>query len=268
MGRKRDQGKARKAARAKAKVEEKEGENNNQTTTNNGSGLEQPRAAASLLPRCMSLHGAAPFSEEDICLQFVETFILEFDEYCGRDCDVFNSLRGAHNATMDEFADVWCDPAKMEKAISYILSLGTHDILTGKYGRARLCAAIARYLEQYIAVELKKTQALYNWPKVLETYHADLHTLVKFFRHRIPCSCLDDKYEEVKDITKIGLCYNQQCNIPHGQVERRKTMYCSRCRSVTYCSRECQVAHWPMHKPFCDIDVAAKAEFDAKHQEP
>ena len=47
----------------------------------------------------------------------------------------------------------------------------------------RESAVLARYFEEYIAVELHKTQALMNFPKIVELYlDADEHTLVKFFR--------------------------------------------------------------------------------------
>ena len=26
---------------------------------------------------------------------------------------------------------------------------------------------------------------------------------------------------------------------------------CSRCRKQKYCSKECQLSHWPSHKPVC-----------------
>lgn len=32
-----------------------------------------------------------------------------------------------------------------------------------------------------------------------------------------------------------------------------KKKCCARCRSVWYCSRQCQVKHWPIHTKFCDI---------------
>jgi hypothetical protein len=38
--------------------------------------------------------------------------------------------------------------------------------------------------------------------KIVQANRADEHTLVKFFRKRIPCSCLDEKYQEVKQITQ------------------------------------------------------------------
>ena len=147
---------------------------------------------------------------------------------------------------------------------------GTEDFLQGNYVDARSFATIARYLEQYIAVELKHTQALYlyNWPKIYETYYADEHTHVKFLRHRIPCSCLDEKYEEVKHITKMGICYSGECSIrdKYNRVERSKAKYCSRCRCATYCSRECQIADWSRHKTDCDRNAAMIAKFEAKQK--
>ncbi len=268
MGRKRNQGKARKAARAaKTNAEAKEGENNSQsqtaaTTTN---GLEQSLAALPSLPQCR--HGTDPLTDEDICVRFVKAIQLEFDSSCNRTNSVHHSMIAAQRATaIDVFAEVWIDPAKMETAISCFLFRGTQDILGGEYDSARVNATFARYLEQYIAVALKRTQPVYNWPKVVEAYHADMHTLVKFFRHRIPCSCLNEKYKEVKDITKMGFCYNEKCSLPNRMTERSKALYCSRCRNVTYCSRECQVSHWSSHKPDCDQYPKVLAEFDAMQQ--
>ena len=48
-------------------------------------------------------------------------------------------------------------------------------------------------------------------------YHLDM---VKLFRHSIPCSCLEKKYEEVKTITKLGSCYSPHCKFPNGITER------------------------------------------------
>ena len=35
--------------------------------------------------------------------------------------------------------------------------------------------------------------------------------------------------------------------------------WCSKCKQVFYCSRECQLLHWPVHKPECKKIVAARA---------
>ena len=198
----------------------------------------------------------------DITFQFALAFQTAYNEACDRgNSDVGECLIDAKKATIIEFVDVWNDTDKMEMAISLYLCDGTQEYLEGNHGSARGFASIARFIEQHVLVNLKRTQALINWPKLYESVSSDVHSLVKFFRHRIPCSCLDEKYEEVKSITKVGLCCNPQCSIPGRSVERSKTKYCSRCRCATYCSRQCQIAAWTGHKPHCDNRAAIIAKF-------
>jgi hypothetical protein len=268
MGRKRNQGKARKAAKAKAKEEAKE--SNNQVTN------EQRQSLADRMQQLQIGNGnLLPTSGSDVtkCYHGFEKmdnmridFVIEFREafqacFQRGSSGILQSLVAAGNATMDKFAVVWTDSSKLKWAASSFLSVGAQYILEDDLNNARDCAIFARYFEQYIEVELHQTQSLFHLPKLIAAHYADVHTLVKFFRKRISCTCLDEKYEEVKHITKIGLCFNQDCPFPNGCVERSKTMYCSRCRSVAYCSRGCQKAHWAEHKPVCD---GLKAEFDAK----
>ena len=279
MGRKRNQGKARKAAKeAKARQEADERRKNNNQTANNGSGQNDDsgltaegrrRSYEDALIRRAKLpciHGAMPVivGVNDVSCRFVTAFAESYHNTIV--LQLWERFAKARDATMNEFADVWRDSAMIKEAMSYLLCDGVQLILEGSCNLARETATFARWLEQYIAVDLKQTQALYNWPKIEETYYADLHTLVKFFRHRIPCSCLDEKYHKVKQITKIGGCINPECSVPHRELERSKTKYCSRCRNVTYCSRECQVADWSRHKPHCDWNAAMVAEFEAEQQ--
>ncbi len=277
MGRKRNQGKARKAAKAKAKQEAEAEEKNNVTTATEERSQEEQLRTRQLQSRSGNL---SPMSGHDSTMQcnhgfeifddmtfadFTKAFGDAFHEADLSGKPVLESLIEAKNATMDEYAEVWNDFVKTNIAISAFLFVGTHDILGGEYDDARRAATFARFLEQNIAVRFRQTQSVYHFPKIEESYQADLHTLVKFFRHRIPCSCLDEKYEEVRDITKIGLCYNPQCNISTGgRVERSKTKYCSLCRCVAYCSRECQKAHWTKHKHKCAYVVVLRAAFEAK----
>eukprot|EP00984_Skeletonema_dohrnii_P036995 scaffold38590_cov255-Skeletonema_dohrnii-CCMP3373.AAC.2 len=203
---------------------------------------------------------------DKMCSDLVVAFRGAFYDTDGGGADILDCLVAAEDATMYKFADVWNNSAKMEITISFFLSMGTQFVLEDKYDSARDFAIFARYFEEQVAVKLNQTRALVNCPKICETYHdaSDLHTLVKFFRKRIPCCCLDEKYEEVKGVTKMGWCYSSKCNLL--QVERSKTMYCDRCRFVTYCSPECQKAHWKWHQPVCDAKAAIRAKFDAKQQ--
>eukprot|EP00984_Skeletonema_dohrnii_P010518 scaffold4102_cov76-Skeletonema_dohrnii-CCMP3373.AAC.3 len=265
MGRKRNQGKARKAAKAKADNEEALTE------------LQRLGLSAKLLEDgtvFICLHGAGSLCYEGICHEFVTAFREEFYDAADQDddADLSSCLIAAEDATKDGFSEVWNDSDQVEIAISCFLSEGAQHILEGEYDGAREKAVFARYLEQHIAFELKQTQAKMNWVKIDEqwpmwdTMRGDVHTLVKFFRKRVPCKCLDEKYEQVKSITKMGRCCNAECPIPCGFVERSKTMYCSRCRNVTYCSPECQKADWSDHKETCNEYVARIAEFEAEQQ--
>lgn len=176
-----------------------------------------------------------------------------FFEYYAGDCALIQRLDTAFRSTASGFADDWSDSSKIEGATSYFCSNGVFHILEGRYNIARAYAAMAEYLEQLIAVEIEQSQAQIRWNQIIELSFpgADLHTLVNFFRERIPCSCLNEKYEEVKSITRLCLCHNEQCRLPGGKVERSKSLCCGRCRSVTYCSRECQKSDWKRHKKEC-----------------
>ena len=274
MGRKRNQGKARRAAKAKAREEAQERRRINiyeeavlevkyqGICQGNVRCINQPGAEGK---KCF--HGAGRLSQENSgSFLFLCAFREELEKAVGRTRDATSSLAEATRATSVQFEEVWRDFTKMKMVITLFLMLGTNNLLGGYYDIARKDATCVRYFQQYIAVEWHQTQALYFCPKTYETYHADLHTLVKFFRHRIPCSCLDEKYEEVKHIPKMGFCYNRQCSVPGRRMERSKTKYCSRCRNATYCSSECQVADWKRHKPDCDSDAALIAKIEAKRQ--
>ena len=249
VSRKKAAAKARKAIKAKARDEQVQG------------------MLATRMEGLPCTHGADTLSlkKDSIVFQFVHAFGKVFNEAVKR--GDLHDLATAKNATINEFVEVWKDATMMEMAMSFLLCKGTQDILEGELFDARKSAIFVRYLQQHISVELKEIEALPKWPKINDTYVADDHTLVKFFRHRIPCSCLDEKYEEVKHITKMGFCNNLECSVPGRRVERSKTKYCSRCRNASYCSSECQAAAWKIHKPFCDKCAAGKVAFEAKHKE-
>ena len=42
----------------------------------------------------------------------------------------------------------------------------------------------------------------------------------------------------------------RQCNVCDLWFARRQR-WCERCRNRIYCSKECQIAAWPTHKPYC-----------------
>ena len=234
---------------------------------------DQPRLVKEDLKKCN--HGLVPphyrwlikhgensntSSTLNICNVFLQAFVTEFDTADG------DFLAAFHN-TKVKFANVWRDIGKMDFIVTYLLACGTNKVLEGNSRIARKYAALASYFEQYVEVDLLNIRAFPNWPKISELYASDDHTLVSFLKHRIPCSCLNGKYKEVKSIPKIGLCCNPDCHLPFGKTERRLTMCCSRCRAANYCSRECQVAVWEGHKIECCFYADLKAKFDAEKYE-
>ena len=168
----------------------------------------------------------------------------------------------AYEATEDEFADVYS--SKLDAVISILLCNGMERILQGDKRKAQLCATLACYFEDFMAVNVRKTKATLSWSKLLELESADDHTLVSYYKRRIPCSCLDEKYKEVKSVKKMGRCCNPKCSLPGGNVERSKMFSCTRCGDANYCSVKCQRADWKRHKEFCDVIAERKAAFNAE----
>jgi hypothetical protein len=272
--RKKAKGQARKAAKAKNEAVEKARKIGEKFRVLEHSQIQRLQVNNQRSVPTICMHGFDPFPNDHVCSKFIRAFAREYykclhniytdgleDERVFIEC-----LMGARESTQDEYSEVWNDATKMKQVISYFLYNGTMLILDGDDNYFD-SAMFARFFEQWLKVKVHKSQACINWPKVIEfgLVQSDGHTLVKYFWRRIRCSCLDEKYEEVKSITKMGLCFNHDCTRPKRIVERSKLRCCSRCRSITYCSRECQAEDWSVHKEFCDEVAATRAEFDANH---
>eukprot|EP00984_Skeletonema_dohrnii_P033569 scaffold30514_cov154-Skeletonema_dohrnii-CCMP3373.AAC.2 len=276
VSRKKAKGKARRAAKAeKAKAIEVKDEVDEVAANYNQSRMGQLQMnddaqksdntrTRTASPKCH--HGLVPShrrqSHEEFmdtsnnvenCKGFLKRFVHEFDSAAG------NFLE-AYHATKETYGEVWNDPGKMKFVVSYLITCGTSKVLEGHPKIASKYAALASYFEQYMEVDFLNTRPYPNWPKIRELYisssAADEHTLVSFLKKRIPCCCLDEKYKQVKSISKIGICFNPKCPLPGGITKRSATKCCSRCRwAVNYCSEECQEAAWPEHKADCDFYV-------------
>lgn len=193
----------------------------------------------------MCRHGVLPFSEEQICNKFVDAYYKEFCACMKRDDSLARCFMKAREDASSKCPGVWGDLMKMEWAVSQFLSHGTNCILNENNDIARFYAVIACNFEQTIGPKSK------DFSKLFEMKDADLHTLISFFRKRVPCNCLDAKYKEVKSMPKMGICAHFHCPLPDRKSKRKGMVYCTLCRQASYCSRECQVADWPIHKEIC-----------------
>ena len=84
-------------------------------------------------------------------------------------------------------------------------------------------------------------------PKVRDLWQDREKEVIKFFHKRNGCECLKKKYCELRNQTSMGNCY--YCR---ESFERKKLMLCVQCKNSQYCSKECQRAHWPTHRKFCE----------------
>jgi hypothetical protein len=181
--------------------------------------------------------------------QFLKKFACEYNAAGS----VLNyNIGEAYRATREEYADAWSSAAVMECVSVCFLNEGTEYLLEGNNKAASHYASLAYCFEQHITCNLRRERLTMSWAKMNELYFdPDEHTLVSFFKKRISCSCLDSKYKEVKSLKKLGICYNFNCPHPGRKVERSLTKCCSLCRRVNYCSRECQVENWNVHRLYC-----------------
>ena len=201
-------------------------------------------------------HGYNPSSrfQARFCEDFMKIFMESF--YSARrgnkPLERLSSVNAAFSTAIDRShsantTNISRNRSNFECVNPFCLAEGTKNILDGKSDDARVCAVLALYMNftDCTADEFPDLQ------KMLELIDGDEHTLVQFFRKQIPCSCLDEKYKEVKSITKMGVCFNEDCPLPGNMAIRSKMLQCIRCRNVSYCSKECQEANWAHHKLAC-----------------
>ena len=139
------------------------------------------------------------------------------------------------------------DGSKKAKLLkSRCLGEATYHILKGgNSSNARFFSICAKFFDDVFE---KRRQ---DDAKLDELCGADDHTLVQFVRKQIPCSCLEEKYKQVKSVEKTGRCSNPECPLPDHMAIRKEMVYCLGCKKKNYCSRDCQIAAWPVHKKYC-----------------
>jgi len=233
-------------------------------------GAEQEERAGKLVKNQSNgcYHGYVDTDDRFIIEDFCKTFVAGFTSLGGVENgeDYFPNFRAGTIATKEKYLEMWSDSSKLKLAVSLCFCNGTHHVLEGNIELARLLAAIACYFQEYASVQIDNQRPSVTGTTLPELFLSDEHTLVQYLRKNIPCSCLQTKYEEVKSITKMGMCCNDKCSLPKRMVERRSMFYCARCRAPNCCSRECQKADWPVHKEYCDQLVDLNAMWESRKQ--
>jgi len=187
-----------------------------------------------------------------VCDEFTTEFTNRMNmQFAGKRRIISDAFAAVNGEMYEKYQDVWTNLAMMEDVITCFLFQGTESLLRGNDYSAAYWAMIACYFEELLACTVHKTSSIIDWSKVLVLDKPDQNTLVRFLKTRIPCSCLDAKYKEVRSTTKMGICMNTKCSLPEKKVELSEMKHCTRCRRASYCSRECQKAHWSVHKDFC-----------------
>ena len=275
--RKKAKGKARRAAKeAKAAVEkEEEGDEEQVALVANQDGsleaqmrrltIDDLLRESGVQVQCR--HGLQLKSgEEQSCIEFLEAFQEAYGKsIIAGDNNMMANFNAGMKATKEQFASVWKDAEKLRQIVSCYVAEGAQYVLNRRDDDARAVAHFAHFFEEMMQL-LLKTQPTIDMQQAYELGWCDMHTLVSFFRKRIPCKCLDKKYKEVKSVTKIGICSNPDCTLPGRKVELKKMLNCSGCNQVCYCSRACQKAHWKEHKEYCRAMSEKIAEFDSKQR--
>jgi len=176
-------------------------------------------------------------------------------------------LHAGVEAAWGNISVVLGDASMMKDAVSIYVADAVQGILDGNDKAAKIDASFACYFEQLLATRInKKAVHLVDGLRISELQNGDMKTVVEYLRKRIPCSCLDQKYEEVKSITKMGICCNPNCSLPGGKAKRRSMFYCAGCHVACYCSAKCQRVDWPAHKGFCKEFTEVKDNVDIVYE--
>ena len=150
--------------------------------------------------------------------------------------------------TFTKHRELWGNERYRKMAVNILIKIGTNFLLRNEHGGSFLVAHAIVALENYDGEGILNTCVALTKLRDILGRHS-LRDVLKFFRKRTACSCLKRMHlEERKTQPKTGFC--DHC---HEDKERALLMVCSRCRLSQYCSRECQIAHWPKHRSDCDI---------------
>ena len=182
----------------------------------------------------------------------VSRFMNAFDQVKG---DGFVDYLEVMELLFEMCPEVWNEEEYRTTAINILLTMGTNMILHRLRSKddislERHIGVCALLLESYDGEsEFNHVghSAMANEP--VFTNACGKRDILKFYSKRLRCSCLKEQYKQArKTLPKVGGCL--YCG---RQEKRASLMTCGHCKVPFYCSRECQVFHWPTHKRECAL---------------
>ena len=135
--------------------------------------------------------------------------------------------------------------------VSALIAIGSELVLQGAIDTDEYVVkaiAFSEALRQSQMTFLHRTQPAVYHARIEDLRYADIRRRISYMKKRIPCSCVDAEYKEVKSLPKTGLCSG--CG---GNYELSSLKSCGSCRKAHYCSKACQKADWKRHKEECNI---------------
>ena len=222
-------------------------------------------------------HGSEAISTDHIVYRFVEQFEVEVRT-------VFNS--NATSAAADrmykdtsiryspssicekvlerlkgdnQFHEIWSNDTNQQMTLQLLVSLGTNLLLKEEtYMAEQKYSSFAASAVAFGTICLQhgfdKIDIGVNHmpPGRDRNFIRDFHSscfvsdTTRFFKNKIPCKCLKEKYAQIKHVPKFGQC--KYCLA----TKLRKHLYlCEKCQFSHYCSVDCQRCDYPLHKQIC-----------------
>ena len=93
-------------------------------------------------------------------------------------------------------------------------------------------------------------------PKFSDVQHSQLQKLIDHLIHQFPMVSSETLFENIDEIpsnlkefqhSNQNFCYNMICR----KLNFKKIFRCSKCKQISYCSKECQISDWIFHKNDC-----------------
>ena len=221
-----------------------------------------------------------PDEDNHPVVSFMNSFSILWDDKVRMD----GPIKLMYENLQDSFQthrEVWDNNIYRELAINMFTTIGTNMILADNANQSINSISKPISIVDYITILENYVPGARDFQSAVNTRGAadkmrnimdvassiGRRDVLKFFRKRLDCKCLKAMHLDArKTIPKLGKCFH--CK---KVVQRASLMVCSKCRMIQYCSRECQVANWPMHACLCQDFVRAHEQQSknkaAKHRE-